>query len=248
MQCQRSRIHLPRKLAAKRQRNNSKAPKVVDGSLALATVPTEKVVVTAWQWTKSSQLVWCFVLKPLVSYGFHDTLSGSRRLSQILSGSTFHESWMNSEFYDPAFSTFPQEIPSRSSLVLFLPECKEAFPKQLLQLLTLPAPNARTRLDRWTSCQKSTWMERNPCAASSVISAKCPKSCWPLTTVWGMQGWAPMPCLTPCVGGAQHLAPELLKELDCNWVLTHGKTSDFTWFYTVYRFLDIPSWWWIEFD
>ncbi len=120
MQCQRSRIHLPRKLAAKRQRN-SKAPKVVDGSLALATVPTEKVVVTAWQWTKSSQLVWCFFLKPLVSYGFHDTLSGSRRLSQILSGSTFHESWMNSEFYDPAFSTFPKEIPSRSSLVLFLP-------------------------------------------------------------------------------------------------------------------------------
>ena len=62
MQCQRSRIHLPRKLAAKRQRN-SKAPKVVDGSLALATVPTEKVVVTAWQWTKSSQFGLVFFLK-----------------------------------------------------------------------------------------------------------------------------------------------------------------------------------------
>ena len=39
-----------------------------------------------------------------------------------------------------------------------------------------------------------------------------------------LRGWS----TTLGTGIGQHLAPELLKELDCNWVLTHGKTSDFT--------------------
>ena len=63
-----------------------------------------------------------FFLKGWFHIGFMTPVVACEgHLKSFMEAPLKHASWMNSEYYDPAFSAFPQEIPSGSSLVLFLP-------------------------------------------------------------------------------------------------------------------------------